>query len=100
MVNAVQCAQQIQAQFKAQNVVLPFANMSKDPEQDYFSDSITEDITEDLSKISSLFVIVRNSTFSYKGKSPIVQDMSREMGVWYVSESVFVGCVLEGATLK
>ncbi len=67
-------------------VVLPFVNMSNDPEQDYFSDGITEDITTDLSKISGLFVIARNSAFSYKGKSPKVQDVSREMGVRYVLE--------------
>lgn len=67
-------------------VVLPFANMSNDPEQEYFSDGLTEDITSDLSKISSLFVIARNSAFSYKGKSPKVQDVSREMGVRYVLE--------------
>jgi adenylate cyclase len=67
-------------------VVLPFTNMSNDPDQDYFSDGITEDITSDLSKISSLFVIARNSAFSYKGKAVKVQDVSREMGVRYVLE--------------
>jgi len=67
-------------------VVLPFANMSNDPEQEYFSDGITEDITSDLSKISSLFVIARNSAFTYKGKAVKVQDVSREMGVRYVLE--------------
>jgi adenylate cyclase len=67
-------------------VVLPFTNMSNDPEQDYFSDGITEDITSDLSKISSLFVIARNSAFTYKGKAVKVQDVSREMGVRYVLE--------------
>ena len=67
-------------------VVLPFDNMSKDPEQDYFSDGITEDSTSDLSKISSLFVIARNSAFTYKGKAVKVQDVSREMGVRYVLE--------------
>ena len=49
--------------------VLPFTNMSGDPEQEYFSDGMTEDITTDLSKLSSLFVIARNSTFTYKGKA-------------------------------
>ncbi|HJY81747.1 MAG TPA: adenylate/guanylate cyclase domain-containing protein, partial [Candidatus Binatia bacterium] len=67
-------------------VVLPFTNMSEDPGQDYFSDGITEDITTDLSKISSLFVIARNSAFTYKGKAVKVQDASREMGVRYVLE--------------
>ena len=67
-------------------VVLPFVNMSNDPEQEYFSDGITEDITGDLSKISSLFVIARNSAFTYKGKAVKVQDVSREMGVHYVLE--------------
>ncbi len=67
-------------------VVLPFDNMSRDPEQGYFSDGITEDITADLSKISSLFVIARNSAFTYKGKAVKVQDVSREMGVRYVLE--------------
>src|SRR5882672_8655997 len=67
-------------------VVLPFVNMSKDPEQDYFSDGITEDLTSDLSKISSLFVIARNTAFTYKGKAVKVQDVGREMGVRYVLE--------------
>jgi TolB-like protein/Flp pilus assembly protein TadD len=66
--------------------VLPFVNMSDDPKQDYFSDGITEDITSDLSKISSLFVIARNSAFTYKGKAVKVQDVSRELGVRYVLE--------------
>jgi adenylate cyclase len=66
--------------------VLPFANMSGDPEQEYFSDGITEDLTSDLSKISSLFVIARNSAFTYKGKAVKVQDVSQEMGVRYVLE--------------
>jgi len=67
-------------------IVLPFDNMSNDPEQEYFSDGITEDITSDLSRISSLFVIARNSAFTYKGKAVKVQDVSREMGVRYVLE--------------
>jgi adenylate cyclase len=50
-------------------VVLPFTNMSNDSSQDYFSDGITEDITTDLSKVASLFVIARNSAFTYKGKA-------------------------------
>jgi adenylate cyclase len=67
-------------------VVLPFTNMSGDPEQEYFSDGITEDLTADLSKISGFFVIARNSAFTYKGKAVKVQDVSREMGVRYVLE--------------
>jgi TolB-like protein/class 3 adenylate cyclase/Tfp pilus assembly protein PilF len=67
-------------------VVLPFVNMSSDPEQEYFSDGITEDLTSDLSKISSLFVVARNSAFTYKGKAVKVQEVGREMGVRYVLE--------------
>src|SRR5262245_51765341 len=67
-------------------IVLPFVNLSQDPEQEYFSDGITEDITTDLSKISSLFVISRNSAFTYKGKAAKIPDISREMGVRYVLE--------------
>src|SRR5712692_5372427 len=67
-------------------VVLPFVNMSKDPDQEYFSDGLTEVLTGDLSKISSLFVIARNSAFTYKGKAVKVQDVGREMGVHYVLE--------------
>jgi adenylate cyclase len=67
-------------------VVLPFVNISNDSEQEYFSDGITEDLTSDLSKISSLFVIARNSAFTYKGKAVKVQEVSREMGVRYVLE--------------
>jgi adenylate cyclase len=67
-------------------VVLPFVNMSDDPSQDYFSDGITEDLTSDLSGISSLFVIARNSAFTYKGKAVKVQEVGREMGVHYVLE--------------
>ena len=65
-------------------IVLPFVNMSKDPDQEYFSDGLTEVLTGDLSKISSLFVIARNSAFTYKGKAVKVQDVGREMGVRYV----------------
>jgi adenylate cyclase len=67
-------------------VVLPFVNMSKDPDQEYFSDGMTEDLTSDLSQISSLFVIARNSAFTYKGKAVKVQEIGRELGVRYVLE--------------
>jgi adenylate cyclase len=66
--------------------VLPFDNMSGDPEQGYFADGITEDIITDLSKVSGLFVIARNSSFAYKGKSPDIRQVSRELGVRYVLE--------------
>jgi adenylate cyclase len=66
--------------------VLPFDNMSGDPEQGYFADGITEDIITDLSKISGLFVIARNSSFAYKGKAPDIRKVSRELGVRYVLE--------------
>jgi len=67
-------------------VVLPFANMSDDPEQEYFSDGITEDIITDLSKVSGLFVIASNSSFSYKGKRVNIQDVAKDLGVRYVLE--------------
>jgi len=66
--------------------VLPFLNMSGDPEQEYFSDGMTEDLITDLSKISGLFVIARNSTFTYKGKPVKVDAVGRELGVRYVLE--------------
>ena len=66
--------------------VLPFANMSEDPKQEFLSDGITEDIITALSKISKLFVIARNSTFTYKGKPVRVQQVSEELGVQYVVE--------------
>jgi adenylate cyclase len=67
-------------------VVLPFANLSGDPEQSYFSDGITEDLITDLSKVSGLFVIARNSAFAYKGKAVMVNEVIRELGVRYVLE--------------
>jgi TolB-like protein/class 3 adenylate cyclase len=66
--------------------VLPFVNMSGDPEQEYFSDGITEDIITELARFSSLFVIARNSSFHYKGQSPNIQDVGSELGVEYVVE--------------
>jgi adenylate cyclase len=66
--------------------VLPFTNMSGDPEQEYFSDGITEDIITDLSKVSGLFVAARHTAFTYKGKPVKVPQVSRELGVGYVLE--------------
>ena len=66
--------------------VLPFVNMSDDPKQEYFSDGITEDIITALAKLPQLFVIARNSTFTYKGKAVKVQQVSEELGVRYVLE--------------
>ena len=66
--------------------VLPFANMSGDPEQEYFSDGITEDIITDLSKISALSVIARNSAFAYKGRHVDVHKVARELKVSHVLE--------------
>ena len=66
--------------------VLPFCNLSGDPEQEYFSDGITEDIITELSKISGLFVIARHSTFVYKGKTVALTQVGRELGVRYVLE--------------
>ncbi|MEE8571763.1 MAG: adenylate/guanylate cyclase domain-containing protein, partial [Gemmatimonadota bacterium] len=67
-------------------VVLPFANLSGDPEQEYFSDGITEDLTTDLSGNPFLFVISRNSAFTYKGKAVKAEEVGRELGVRYVLE--------------
>jgi TolB-like protein len=67
-------------------VVLPFNNMSGDPEQEYFSDGITEDIITDLSKVSGLTVIARNTAFTYKGKPIEVGEVSRKLGVTFILE--------------
>jgi TolB-like protein len=66
--------------------VLPFENLSNDPEQQYFSDGITEDIITELSRFRSLFVIAYHSSFAFKGKPVRVQDVGRELGVAYVVE--------------
>ncbi len=66
--------------------VLPFANISGDPEQEYFSDGISEDIITDLSKVSALSVVARNTAFTFKGKSVKVPDVARELGVSHVLE--------------
>lgn len=67
-------------------VVLPFANLSGDPSQDYFADGITEDLTSDLSRIAGSFVISRNTAFTFKGKAVDVRRIGRELGVRYVLE--------------
>jgi adenylate cyclase len=66
--------------------VLPFNNLSGDPEQEYFADGMTEDIITGLSRFRSLSVIARNSTFAYKGKSPDVREVACDLGVRYVVE--------------
>jgi adenylate cyclase len=66
--------------------VLPFANLSQDPAQEYFSDGVTEDLITDLSKISGLFVIARNSVLTYKGRPVQIRDVGRDLGVRYVLE--------------
>jgi adenylate cyclase len=66
--------------------VLPFTNMSGDPEQEYFSDGITEDIITDLSKISALFVVARNTAFTFKGRPINLQEAGRELGVDFLLE--------------
>jgi len=66
--------------------VLPFENLSGDPEQEYFADGISEDLTTALSRFEWLFVIARNSAFTYKGKAVDVRRVGRELGVRYVLE--------------
>ena len=87
--------------------VLPFNNMSHDPEQEYFSDGIAEDIITDLSKVSGLFVVGRNTSFGYKGQSPNLQAVAAELGVKYLLEGSvrksgdrvrITGQLIDGAT--
>lgn len=66
--------------------VLPFANMSADPGQEFFTDGLTEDIITDLSNVADLFVIARNSTFAYKEKPTDVRQIARDLGVKYILE--------------
>ena len=73
-------------QEKPSIAVLPFDNMSGDPEQEYFADGITEDLTTDLSRISGLFVVARNSAFAYKGRSVDLRTVADELGVRYLLE--------------
>jgi adenylate cyclase len=78
--------EQFELSEKPSIAVLPFDNMSGDPNQEYFSDGLTEEIITGLSKIPRLIVIARNSTFTYKGKAVKIQQVSREMGARYVLE--------------
>ncbi|WP_294122441.1 TIR domain-containing protein [Sphingomonas sp.] len=71
---------------RASVCVLPFVNMSGEPEQEYFSDGISEDITTDLSKISALEVVARNTAFSFKGQNPDVKDVAKQLSVSHVLE--------------
>src|SRR5262249_14431563 len=66
--------------------VLPFVNISGNPEQEYFADGLTEDIITDLSRVSALFVVARNTVFTFKGKAVEVQEVARKLGVCYVLE--------------
>jgi DNA-binding SARP family transcriptional activator len=81
--------------------VLPFQNMSGDPEQEYFVDGMVEEIVTALSRIRWLFVLARNSSFSYKGQSPDVKQVGRELGVRYVLEGSVrkgaIGCASPGS---
>src|SRR5262249_23229738 len=71
---------------RPRQILLPFANMSADPEQEFFADGIAEDVTTALSRYPSLFVIARNSSFTYKGRAIDVKQIGRELGVRYVLE--------------
>jgi adenylate cyclase len=66
--------------------VLPFQNLSGDPEQEYFVDGVVEEIITAILRLPWLFVIARNSSFAYKGKSPVLRQVGRELGVRYVLE--------------
>ena len=66
--------------------MLPFANLSDDPAQDYFADGVTENLTTDLSRIRDSFVIARNTAFTFKGKSVDAKEIGKELGVRYVLE--------------
>ncbi len=74
------------AREKPSIVVLPFTNISSDPEQEYFADGLVEDLITDLSKVPGLLVIARNSTFTYKGRPVDVRSVARDLGVRYVLE--------------
>jgi TolB-like protein len=80
-------------------VVLPFTNLSKDPHQDYFADSITEDLTTDISRIIGSFVIARSTAFNYKDKPVDARQIGRELGVRYVLEGS-VRCSSSGVRIN
>ena len=67
-------------------VVLPFANLNNEPEQQYFADGITEDVTTDLSRLSGMVVISRNTAFTYRNKTVDAKQIGRELGVRYLLE--------------
>ena len=71
---------------RAAIAVLPFTNISNDPEQEYFADGLAEDLITDLSKVSGLLVIARNSSFAYKGRAVDIRSVAKELGVRYVIE--------------
>jgi adenylate cyclase len=85
-VSAVGSLKTLQLPDKPSIAVLPFQNMSGDPEQEYFADGMVEDIITALSRFRSLFVIARNSSFTYKGKAVDIKQVGRELGVRYVLE--------------
>ena len=70
-------------------VVLPFANIGGDPEQEYFVDGVTESLTTDLSRINGAFVIARNTAFTFKGKAVDVKKLGRELNVRYVLDATW-----------
>ena len=78
--------------------VLPFANMSADPEQEYFSDGITDDLITDLSKVSGLFVIARNSVFTYKGKHTKLQQIATSSKAAYAESAIMYVSTLSSST--
>ena len=84
--STIRLGEALQLPGKPSIAVLPFTNMSGDPEQEYFSDGIAEDIITALSKLSKLFVVARNSTFTYKGRAIDIRQVGREQGVRYVLE--------------
>ncbi|RWG81315.1 adenylate/guanylate cyclase domain-containing protein [Mesorhizobium sp.] len=83
---SIASAEDLPPPFRPSVAVLPFTNMSLDPEQDYFSDGIAEDLITELSRSQSLFVIARNSSFAFKGQSVNITEVGRKLGVRYVVE--------------